>query len=101
MTEPAHLALSYFDWMTILALSALAWFLMVRFVRSQDQLAAAVTALSKEVAELPGHIAANYVTKPDHNRDIDGLKEVITDHAERWREELVRHREECPGRRGT
>ena len=98
--EPSHpISLSMFDWATILALAGLAWFLLVRNFRSQDELAKTVKCLAEELGKLRAHMAERYVAKPDHDRAISDLKGTIAEHAERWREDLETHRRECPGRR--
>lgn len=98
--ETTHVALSFFDWSTILAFAGFAFLLVKRELRSRDELATAVKALTDEVAKLRTWIAETYVTKHDHARDIDRLRDDIADHAERFSRELESHRDECPARRG-
>ena len=98
--EKTIVALSYFDWMTVLALAGLTWFLLARHFRSQDKLADAVAFLAKEVGELRSWIAESYVTKPDHVRDLDRLSEDIERWSSRFERDLEAHRDECPVRRG-
>jgi len=97
--EPARMTLSAFDWSVVLALAGLLWFLFVRDFKSRDRQTAAVESLSLEVGRLRAWMAETYVPKAEHLREIDLLRTSIADHAERWREDLNRHREECPARR--
>ena len=92
------MVLTGFDWATILAAAALLWFLLVRDFKSRDRLAATVDELAGEVGKLRTWMAENYVTRPEHLREIVRLEASIAEHAERWREDLARHREECPTR---
>lgn len=93
------MSLSAFDWACVLALAGLLWFLLVRDFRSRDRLASTVESLGKTVADLRTWMAENYVTRPEHLREIERLETSIADHADRWREDLERHRSDCPGRR--
>jgi HAMP domain-containing protein len=93
------MVLSAFDWAVILALASLLWFLLVRDFRSRDRLAATVEKLGLTVSDLRTWMAENYVTRPEHLREIERLETSISEHADRWREDLDRHRIECPGRR--
>jgi hypothetical protein len=97
--EPTHMALSAFDWATVLAMAGLLWFLFVRDYKSRDRQTNAVEALSVEVGRLRAWMAETYVTKVEHLREVDRLETSIADHAERWREDLTRHRSDCPVRR--
>ncbi len=97
--EAPHIALSYFDWMTVLALAALLWFLLGRFFRANEKLAEAVSALAMEVAGLRAFVSETYVTKRDHTRDVERLSEDIDAWATRFQRDLDVHRDECPGRR--
>ena len=97
--EAAHVTLSYFDWMTVLAAGALLWFLLGRFFRANEKLADAVEALASQVAGLRTFVSENYVTKPDHARDLDRLSEDIDTWAARFQRDLDAHRDGCPGRR--
>ena len=98
--EPPHpLSLSLFDWATILALACLAWFLLTRNFRAQDELARTVRGLAEELGKFRADMAERYVQKADQAREIDRLEQSIADHAERWREDLARHRDDCPDRR--
>lgn len=99
MPEQTHMSLSAFDWSTILGVLVFFWFLLQRDYKSRDKLADTVENLSQTVAGLRSWMAENYVTRPEHLREIDRLEVSIADHSERWREELSRHREECPARR--
>ena len=62
------------------------------------RLAETVTNLAREVGKLRTLMAESYVTKVEHLREIDRLEGSIAEHAERWREDLDRHRRECAGR---
>jgi hypothetical protein len=98
--ETPFMSLSAFDWATVLALAALAWFLLVRDFRSRDELARTVQALAEAVGELRALMAEQYVNKDDHRRDIDRVSADIAMHAKQFQRELETHREECPARRG-
>lgn len=100
MPETPHMVLSAFDWASVLAATALLWFLIVRDYRSRDRLAATVEKLGQTVSDLRTWMAENYVTRPEHLREIDRLEISIADHAERWREDMAAHRRDCPGRFG-
>lgn len=97
--EPPHpITLSFFDWATIMALAVLLWFLVTREIRSRDRLATTVEKLGLTVSDLRTWMAENYVTRPEHLREIDRLETSIAEHAERWREDLAAHRSDCPER---
>lgn len=125
MSEPVHMPLSAFDWASILFVCILAWWIIrslvqlylrtkadlqeaqqkiendraERFLQQQAAVEASVQELIKVVADLKGWVALEFVRRPDHQRDIDRLREDIDAHAERFVRELESHRGQCPGSR--
>lgn len=98
MPESAHVTLSAFDWATVLAMAGLLWFLFVRDFKARDRQTAAVEALSAEVGRLRAWMAETYAQRTDLIREVERLEDSIAEQADRWREDMKRHREECPGR---
>ena len=90
--------LTPFEWVLVLgALSFLGFFLQRDF-RTRDDLAKAVSALTREVFELRSWISQSYVSKDDHRREIDRLTQDIKAHAEQFQQELEAHRNESLAR---
>jgi|GEM_PF-7105063 len=125
MEPPQVVSLSFFDWASILLVAVVAWWALrslvqlygktktqlhesnqkmeteraERFIKQQESLEGSVRELIRVVSDLKSWVALEFVRRPDHERDIDQLREDIKAHADRFRDELDGHREQCPGRR--
>ena len=69
-----------------------------RLISSLNKMAEATGQLSQAIMELRLFVVGNYVNTEQHESDIEGVKELVSEYARRFERELDRHESTCPGK---
>ena len=69
-----------------------------RLITSLNKMAEATGQLSQAIMELRLFVVGNYVNTEQHESDIEGVKELVSEYARRFERELDRHESTCPGK---
>ena len=69
-----------------------------RLIVSLNKMAEATGQLSQAIMELRLFVVGNYVNTEQHESDIEGVKELVSEYAHRFERELDRHESTCPGK---